>query len=105
MKTDDSYPMCTFFDSDTQDTFYKGLNLKDTLQVSQVNIWNPQHPKTHCAKKGSNGTDSNSIAKDAKRIQGKNYKQVLDIGDVGVVQVGKNIWGATDFPWVPITVT
>jgi hypothetical protein len=40
-----------------------------------------------------------------KCMQSKDYKQVLEVGDIGAICVPPNLQGSTDFPYVPVMVT
>jgi hypothetical protein len=40
-----------------------------------------------------------------KRLQSENYKQILEVGDVGVIRVEPNTRGATDHPALPVMVS
>jgi hypothetical protein len=40
-----------------------------------------------------------------KCMHSKDYKQVLEVGDIGAIHVPPTLQGSTDFPYIPVMVT
>jgi hypothetical protein len=100
-------PQSSDDESDKSATSYIGCTVKQHKHYQKQKFTK----MTLCEKRAT----MELIASKCQKVQGEqvnrkrkladNYKQVLQVGDIGAVRVPPNVQGSTDFPFLPIMVT